>query len=111
MESKTPSASTGTGIPRPPTAASARRPVERSGPPIDRSASHDPAVELHSRPSPPPWPEQPEATTDTHEGSPQKRRSLALSAPRPSLDFAYGWVWLRHSSGLACVVGFSTKVT
>src|SRR6185369_2148718 len=83
-ESRTPSASTETDTPRPPTAVSAHRRAERSDPPIDTSASRDPAAELHSRPSPPPWPEQPEATTDTHEGSPQKRRSLALSAPRPS---------------------------
>src|SRR6478672_6426843 len=38
-------------------------------------------------------------------------RSRHGCALRVSLDFAYGWVWLRHSSGLACVVGFSTKVT
>jgi hypothetical protein len=37
--------------------------------------------------------------------------SVKRGAAPSSLDFAYGWVWLRHSSGLACVVGFSTKVT
>src|SRR5262245_1034651 len=59
MESKTPSASTETDTPRPPTAASEHSPARRSDPPSGRSKSRDPAVGLRSRPSSPPWSQQP----------------------------------------------------
>ena len=64
--------------------------------PIHRAARqrrHDPAVKLHSRPSPPPWSQQPEATTDTEgspeHGDPSPCQRLGLAAEVKSSQLPY----------------------